>query len=79
MSPQVRVLVFLWFTLTFPDVSICQPFQVELFDTQNGLPVNHIKTIYQDSKGFLWVGTVAGVSRFDVYNFTNHSWANGLP
>ena len=37
---------------------------------QDGLPVNAVQTIFQDSHGFIWIGTENGLSRYDGYNFT---------
>ena len=39
---------------------------------------NPILCIYQDSKGFIWIGTYEGLSRYDGYKFTNYTNANGL-
>ncbi|MFA0963413.1 two-component regulator propeller domain-containing protein [Roseivirga sp. BDSF3-8] len=36
---------------------------------KEGLVGDHVLTIYQDSKGFIWVGTFAGLHRFDGYSF----------
>lgn len=49
------------------------------FTTNEGLPSNHIYDIIEDSKGFLWVATDNGVSRFDGKYFQNFSVKNGLP
>lgn len=39
------------------------------YSSREGLPDNRIRSVYQDSRGFLWVGTMNGVSRYDGYNF----------
>jgi signal transduction histidine kinase/ligand-binding sensor domain-containing protein len=41
------------------------------FTTAQGLPDNRINTITQDSRGFIWIGTPEGLSRFDGKNFIN--------
>jgi hypothetical protein len=49
------------------------------YTIQDGLPSNTIYDIYQDSKGFIWIGTDFGISRFDGHHFENFTSSNGLP
>lgn len=37
--------------------------------TRDGLPGNTVRTLYQDSKGFLWIGSLNGLSRYDGNSF----------
>jgi len=46
------------------------------FTTDDGLPNNSIYTILEDHKGFLWLGTNAGLCRF---NIADHSVRNYTP
>lgn len=43
------------------------------------MPSNHIYDIVEDNKGFLWLATDNGVSRFDGRYFQNFSVRDGLP
>jgi ligand-binding sensor domain-containing protein/signal transduction histidine kinase/DNA-binding response OmpR family regulator len=43
----------------------------DIFTQEDGLPNNQIQCIYQDSKGWIWIGTSQGLSRFDGYSFVN--------
>lgn len=52
---------------------------IEHFDVRDGLPSNTCFFSFQDSKGYIWVGTDAGVSRFDGKYFRNFSIDDGLP
>lgn len=40
---------------------------------QNGLPQISVQAIVQDHQGYIWVGTQAGVARFDGVRFTIYS------
>ena len=44
----------------------------EQLSVLHGLADNRVEAICQDSKGFMWFGTGAGLSRFDGYNFINY-------
>jgi len=46
--------------------------QFEHFSIPDGLPSSSIRTITQDSIGFLWIATLNGLSKFDGYQFTNY-------
>ena len=48
------------------------------FTTQEGLPSNEVYTIFQDSKGYIWIGTDRGVSRYDGYTFQLFTTQDGL-
>ena len=42
------------------------------FSSKDGLPDNRIRSVFQDSKGYLWVGTMNGVGKYDGYNFKKY-------
>lgn len=52
---------------------------IRSFNAQDGLAGDRITALLQDSRGFLWVGTDTGLSRFDGRNFTRASTSEGLP
>ena len=43
----------------------------DYFSQPDGLPNNQIQCIFQDKKGWIWLGTSQGLSRFDGYRFVN--------
>jgi signal transduction histidine kinase/ligand-binding sensor domain-containing protein len=49
------------------------------FNTNEGLASNHIYDILEDNRGFLWIATDNGISRFDGKYFQNFSVKDGLP
>jgi ligand-binding sensor domain-containing protein/two-component sensor histidine kinase len=48
------------------------------YTAQDGLVANPVRHIFQDSKGFLWIATWEGLSKYDGNKFTNFTTANGL-
>ena len=43
------------------------------YTSEDGLVFNEVTSIYQDSRGFVWLGTYSGVSRFDGRSFQSFS------
>lgn len=50
----------------------------DYFTIKDGLPSEQIYTTCQDKTGFLWIGTDAGVCRYDGKTFTTYGLADGL-
>ena len=42
-------------------------FQFSRLDISNGLSHNQVNCIYKDSKGFVWLGTLSGLNKYDGY------------
>ncbi|HEY0679194.1 MAG TPA: two-component regulator propeller domain-containing protein [Chitinophagaceae bacterium] len=49
------------------------------FTTRDGLASNNVNSIVQDKKGYLWIGTINGLQRFDGHSFISfrHDPKNG--
>ncbi len=45
-------------------------YQFSRIDISQGCRNNQINTIFRDSKGFMWFGTMSGLNRYDGYTFT---------
>src|SRR5579871_2004229 len=52
---------------------------IRIYTTGQGLPHEHVNHVYRDSRGFLWICTDEGLSRFDGQHFVNYTVASGLP
>jgi len=48
------------------------------YSVSDGLVNNSVRRIFQDSKGFLWIATWEGLSKYDGNRFTNFTESNGL-
>lgn len=49
------------------------------FTPRNGLAQSQVRAIAQDADGFLWVGTLGGISRYDGHSFRTLALQEGLP
>lgn len=49
------------------------------YDTKDGLAGSTVYDMCQDTDGFIWFATEAGLSRFDGKNFKNYTVDDGLP
>ena len=47
-------------------------YSYEYFNSSHGLPSSEVICLAKDKKGYLWVGTSAGLSRYDGYEFHNY-------
>ena len=45
-------------------------------NTTNGLPDNNIRSLAQDDRGFIWMGSPTGLYRYDGYFFTTYKYAD---
>ena len=52
---------------------------VHTYTVADGLAGDQVTTIVQDSRGFLWIGTRTGLSRFDGVRFRSFGTDDGLP
>jgi ligand-binding sensor domain-containing protein len=48
---------------------LSQQFPITTYSTGDGLPQASVGKVFQDSKGFLWIGTHGGASRYDGMKF----------
>jgi ligand-binding sensor domain-containing protein/two-component sensor histidine kinase len=55
-----------------------QRLAVRNYSVAHGLAHNRVQAIHQDSRGYIWVATFEGLSRFDGYRFTNYGRREGL-
>lgn len=67
----MRGLLFLLLIL-FAWSGSAQNFTQFHYDIGNGLPDNKVMGVFQDSRGFMWFASNAGLTRFDGANFRNY-------
>jgi ligand-binding sensor domain-containing protein/two-component sensor histidine kinase len=69
----ISTLIFFQFIPAFAQQPIFKTYTVS-----DGLVNNSVRRIFQDSKGFLWIATWEGLSKYDGNRFTNFTESNGL-
>src|SRR5689334_22803432 len=66
-----RAILLLSVFLFSPMLTIGERLPIKPYTTEDGLLRNLVRQILPDSKGYLWLVTPSGLSRFDGYEFKN--------
>ena len=66
---HIQLIITFCILLVFDNCAIGQTILTDVYDTE-GLSQNKVRTIIQDSKGFMWFGTHDGLNRYDGYEYT---------
>ena len=69
---------FILFCLVSLNLTSQEPL-LKNFNLNNGLPSNECYRIIQDKKGYIWISSDAGLSRYNGYTFQNFTKKDGLP
>jgi signal transduction histidine kinase/ligand-binding sensor domain-containing protein/CheY-like chemotaxis protein len=59
-------LIFIGFLNVFGDAG---PLQFRQLTSDDGLSSSWVRAIFQDSRGYMWVGTYSGLNKYDGYRF----------
>ncbi|HYG51291.1 MAG TPA: two-component regulator propeller domain-containing protein, partial [Flavobacteriales bacterium] len=71
--------VSLYTLCLIPFGGFCQQYNFRHFTTKNGLANPFVNHIFCDSRGFMWMSTQGGLSKFDGSSFINYTSREGLP
>lgn len=74
----MRLIIGFIFFLIFALSSFAQQYNFVNYSVEHGLIQSQINSICQDNKGYIWIGTLGGVSKFDGNHFKNYSTKDGL-
>jgi hypothetical protein len=77
MKKSIHTFYFIF--LLFHLGGTAQELHYDHYTVRDGLLQMQVTTLFQDSKGHLWIGTKIGASRFDGKTFTNFTIKDGLP
>ena len=82
MNFRHYILFLFVITAALPSRSFAQKALLPKYDIQSvsigsALSSMELNKVFQDSKGFIWLGTEAGLSKFDGNKFTNFDFIDG--
>lgn len=65
------ILIVLFGFLSFFHRAVAQPDQYKFshLTVNDGLSHNQVNCFFRDKKGFMWIGTLSGLNRYDGYSF----------
>ncbi len=67
-------LLFLFIVLFFRTINCqAQITSINWFNMENGLIQNQVETMVQDNDGNLWLGTIAGLSKYNGFQFVSYT------
>lgn len=79
MSGQFIFSIWLLLSIYInPFRSIAQEYSWRHYSIGDGLPQTQVYSLYQDYKGYIWIGTKGGLSRFDGIEFKNFKFDDGF-
>ena len=76
---MLRRNVILSFFVLITMTAYSQNFNYRLYTMKDGLPGLDVSAILIDSRGYLWMSSYGGLSRFDGSTFKNYGMSDGLP
>ncbi len=73
MKGRVKYVLVLAAVLLSAAAGVASEYRFRYYTDADGLSSNTIQSLYQDSAGYVWVGTANGLDRFNSNDFTNFS------
>lgn len=64
--------VYCWLWCSFFALQAQEPHSIHI-STKEGLPSSSVFQLFQDSKGFVWIASNEGITRYDGFEFVNYS------
>lgn len=64
-----HLIILLLLVTQVTGIFATEQYMFKHLETKDGLSHNQIKNIYKDSRGFLWISTAGGLTRYDGYTY----------
>src|SRR5580698_3692635 len=62
-----------------PVAALCQQLPIRSYTVADGLAEDRVNRIVADSRGYVWIATAGGLTRFDGYQMKTYGVEDGLP
>ena len=72
------MLILVSFFLVLGNQVFSQSYNFRNFNSEDGLPESYVYSLIQDDKGYLWIGTGNGLSKYNGFSFVNYSTNDSL-
>ncbi|MFW6198319.1 MAG: ligand-binding sensor domain-containing protein, partial [Acidobacteriota bacterium] len=76
--PPLATLGILVCLLGIAAPAAAQHYNITLYEVADGLPASRVLSLFQDSRGYLWMGTTGGVARYNGEEFRVLTRADGM-
>ena len=70
LRARISIVVLAAMCWSVAPAADAQSYRVVSFGVEEGLPTNLTKTVVQDTTGYIWIGTDAGLVKYDGIQFT---------
>lgn len=75
---MIRIVFTFCFFIFLIGSAWSQRYSFLSYNTAQGLPQSQVRSIAQDKDGYLWIGTLGGLAKFNGKDFHSYSTENGL-
>ncbi|MDX1629492.1 MAG: triple tyrosine motif-containing protein, partial [Fulvivirga sp.] len=72
MKSFFRIILFITLSSCLTFTAISQSYKARYITTRDGLASGFVGHIYQDHRGYVWISTVNGLSKYNGYDFVNY-------
>jgi len=76
---KISIVAILAIGINFGFPLSAQMYNFTNYTIEQGLPQSTVYDVFEDSRGYLWLGTEAGLAKFNGTSFTTFDRSKGLP
>lgn len=75
---RIHCFVLVLLAVVCTGTAHAQQYHFRHYSVSEGLPVSRVTSLFQDSQGYMWIGTEGGLARYDGHEFEYYDPANGF-